>query len=234
MFANRLILITGHYGSGKTTLALNLALAHARAGRRVCLADMDIVNPYFRAAECARPLREAGVTLIAPPFAGTNLDSPALPAQLAAAFDSALFDTAVLDVGGDDTGAAALGAYSARVLAEPGYAHLYVVNSRRPLMEQPANAAALLRQIETAGRVPATAVVANPNLGGETNLSVVTGGLPHARETARLCGLPLACLCAPRALAGKTARAVPDVPVFPMDFWVFPPWAAETPRCALP
>lgn len=223
MFSNRLTIVTGHYGSGKTTFSINLALSAARAGRRTCLADMDIVNPYFRAADSERPLREAGVTLIKPLFAGTNLDSPALPAQLAAVFDDRSFESVVLDVGGDDAGAAALGVYSARILADRDYAHLYVLNARRPLIAAPEDAAALLRQIETVSRVPATALVNNTNLGPETDADVLAGSRAYADAVSRLCGLPVACTCVRADLAETAARAAG--PVFPMELWVKPPWA---------
>lgn len=217
--ANRITVVTGHYGSGKTSLSLNLALKAAAAGRRVCLVDLDIVNPYFRAADRTDILTQKGVRVIAPVYARTNLDIPALPAEIYSAFDEK--DAAViLDVGGDDAGAAALGRFAPLITAEP-YSHLYVVNARRPLTRSPEEAVAILREIEAAGHVPATAVVNNTNLGPETDAGVIESSASFARAVAEQAGLPLAFTCAERGLAAAVDRpdvfAVDILPSFPWD-----------------
>jgi len=113
----RVTILTGHYGSGKTSIAVNWAIWLRRTGRPVAIADLDIVNPYFRTVDHRRELEENGVRLVASRFAGSNLDLPALPAGLYAAVeDRDAF--AVLDVGGDDRGAVALGRYVPSILAE--------------------------------------------------------------------------------------------------------------------
>lgn len=104
------IAITGHYGSGKTNLAVNLAVDFAKSGEKVTIIDLDIVNPYFRTADLAGLFDEHGIKLIAPQFANTNLDIPSLSIDMAAVIDGC--DRLVIDVGGDDSGAAALGQYS--------------------------------------------------------------------------------------------------------------------------
>lgn len=217
----RITVVTGHYGSGKTSLSVNLALRAAAAGRRVCLVDLDIVNPYFRAADRTEMLQRKGVRVIAPVYARTNLDMPALPAEIYSVFDEKA-GTVVLDVGGDDAGAAALGRFAPQITAEP-YAHLYVVNARRPLTRTPEEAVAILREIEAAGHVPATAVVNNTNLGPETNAGVIESSAPFARAVAGQAGLPLAFTCAERGLAAVLGR--PDV--FPMDIFPSCPWETE-------
>ena len=78
----RVTLFAGHYGSGKTNLAVNFALKMQKSGRNVKIADLDIVNPYFRTKDSAKVLNDAGIELISPAFANTNLDLPALPAEV--------------------------------------------------------------------------------------------------------------------------------------------------------
>ena len=146
--------VTGHYGVGKTNFALNLALDAAAAGYRVTLADMDVVNPYFRSNEYRDLLEEAGVRLIAPVFghAGTSLDVPSVTGELAVAAAEAYRDetgrtVVIVDAGGDDVGATALARFAPALAAGP-YAMLYVVNAFRNLTQEPADAVAVLREIE--------------------------------------------------------------------------------------
>ena len=120
----RIIAVVGHYGSGKTNLAVNLAADLAASGRDVALADLDIVNPYFRSADFTAQMQAKGVEMIVPPYARSNLDIPALPARMDGAIDGG--KTLVLDIGGDDAGAAALGRYTPsgmrqRVVEHGGY-----------------------------------------------------------------------------------------------------------------
>ena len=48
---SKTILFAGHYGSGKTNMALALAVELKKAGREVTVIDLDIINPYFRLAD---------------------------------------------------------------------------------------------------------------------------------------------------------------------------------------
>lgn len=191
----RITVICGHYGCGKTNLALNLALEAAQAGGPVTLVDMDVVNPYFRSSEYGGLLEEHGVRLIAPVFAGTTLDTPTLPPELYSIFEEGA-GRVFVDAGGDDAGVTALGGLHA-LLDQAGYAMLYVINRYRVLSQTPEEAAALLGEIEAASRLKATALVNNSHLGVETGLGTLLGGLDFARETARLTGLPLLYSTAP-------------------------------------
>lgn len=188
-------ILCGHYGCGKTNLALNLALAAAQTPGPVTLCDLDIVNPYFRSSEYQGLLTERGVRVIAPVFAGTTLDTPTLPPELASVF-SPQSGRVFLDAGGDDAGVTALGGLAAR-LTETGYQMLYVVNRYRALSQTPEEAAALLREIEAASRLRATGIVNNSHLGTETTLSCLLEAQGFAQETARLTGLPLLYSTAP-------------------------------------
>ncbi len=205
--AARITVICGHYGCGKTNLALNLALEAAAAGETVTVVDLDIVNPYFRSSEYGGLLEKNGVRLIAPVFAGTTLDTPTLPPEIYSIFDGGA-GRVFLDAGGDDAGVTALGGLHSQ-LAEAGYDMLYVVNRYRVLSQTPEEAAALLAEIETASRLKATAVVNNSHLGVETKLSDLTAALPFARKAAELTGLPLLYSTAPD-FALRPGEALPE------------------------
>ncbi|MFQ7748814.1 MAG: ParA family protein, partial [Eubacteriales bacterium] len=166
----QLTVVCGHYGCGKTNLALNLALEAAQEGGQVTVVDMDIVNPYFRSSEYGELLESRGIRLIAPVFAGTTLDTPTLPPEIYSIFEGG--GQVFLDVGGDDAGITALGGLHEQMEAA-GYEMLYVINRYRVLSQKPEEAAALLREIESASRLKATGLVNNSHLGVETKLSTV-------------------------------------------------------------
>ncbi len=211
----RINIITGHYGSGKTNLSINFALTAAKEGRRVRLMDLDIVNPYFRAADCEDMLRAHGVEVIRPVYANTNLDLPSIPADAYSIFGDRE-STVIIDVGGDDAGAAALGRFSAQILQDD-FRHFSVVNARRSLTQTPQEAVEILREIERACRVPVTHLVNNTHLCGETTAQVVEASIPYAEEVAREAGLPLALTTAPAGLQ------VP-FPHYPVEIFVKAPW----------
>ena len=128
----RLTLFAGHYGSGKTNIAVNYALHLAREGNKVTVADLDIVNPYFRTKDSEEELSRAGIRLISPRFANSNVDLPALPAESYRLVQDRS-EYGVMDIGGDDRGAYALGRYRDAILEEDDYRMAFVVNFHRPL-----------------------------------------------------------------------------------------------------
>lgn len=199
---NRITVICGHYGCGKTNLTLNLALEAAESGQRVTVVDMDIVNPYFRSSEYGKLLGERGIRLIAPVFAGTTLDTPTLPPDVYSIFEPES-GRVFLDAGGDDAGVTALGGLHSQ-LEEAGYDMVYVINRYRALSQTPEEAASLLREIEAASRLKADGIVNNSHLGVETELETLLEALPFAQKTAELVKLPLLYSTAPDfALEGE-------------------------------
>lgn len=196
----RFTVITGHYGSGKTNLSINLALDLAAIYDEVLLVDLDVVNPYFRSSDYTAMLAEHGVRVISPTFAGTTLDTPSLSAAVSAAFDTT--GAVIFDVGGDDMGATALGRYSKEISAID-HELLYVVNHYRNLTGGPDEAAALLAEIESACHLKATGVVNNSHLKDETTAATVLDSLEFGRQTAALLGLPLRFTTVPERLAAE-------------------------------
>lgn len=196
----RVTLFAGHYGSGKTNIAVNYALLLAGEGKRVSIADLDIVNPYFRTKDSAAELEAAGVRLISPQFANTNVDLPALPAEAYSLVeDRSAY--AVMDIGGDDRGAYALGRYAPMILAENDYRMAFVANPCRPLTRTPREALEVMREIEAAGHLPFTAIVNNANLAHETTAETVLSAAPYMEELSRLSGLPIYLTCAEARVA---------------------------------
>lgn len=186
----RIVLLSGHYGSGKTNIAVNLAF-HLRARHaRVAIADIDIVNPYFRTEDSRRELEAAGIRLIASEFASSNVDLPALPQEVYSVTDDHGL-RAVIDVGGDDRGALALGRWRDAIQSENNYEMLLVVNRFRPLTRDVPSTLEVMAEIERAAGMRFTAVVNNSNLGEETTPEDVLNSMAYAREICRETGLPL-------------------------------------------
>lgn len=187
----KITIITGHYGSGKTNLAVNLALRLADAGEKVTIVDFDIVNPYFRTADFAELFQKHGVTLAASMYANTSLDIPAISFDMERmAYEPGYL---IVDVGGDDAGAIGLGRYAEGFSAYvPEQLDMwYVINRYRYLTERPEETLELMYEIEAVSRMRHTGIVNNSNLGRETTADTVQQALPYAEETAAQAKLPL-------------------------------------------
>ncbi len=190
MNTKRITLFVGHYGSGKTNLAVNYAIHLHRQGKRVVLADMDIVNPYFRSKDSEQELAAIGIKTLSSPYANTNLDAPAMPASFYGIFEHR--DAyAVLDVGGDDRGAVALGRYVDMIKEENDYQMIFVANAFRALTPTPEDALEVLREIETACKLPVSAIANNSHLGEFTDAETVLGSQSYVDRLCELSGLPL-------------------------------------------
>jgi len=210
----RITILAGHYGSGKTHVAINYARELRREGKAVALADLDIVNPYFRTKDSAAQLAAEGIELVVSDYANSNVDFPAMPKEiyaLVAERDAHV----VMDVGGDDRGALALGRYVDDIRAENDYEMLAVVNAARPLTRTSAEAIAVLREIESACHLPFTGIVNNTNLGPETTAGTILGSVPYAEAIADAMGIPVRFTCARRDLAAALEGQVANL--FPLD-----------------
>ena len=206
----RLTLFAGHYGSGKTNIAVNYALHLAKEGKQVCIADLDIVNPYFRTADSRQELEKAGVELISPQFANSNVDLPALPAQAYKLVQDKRF-YGIMDIGGDDRGAYALGRYVPYMKQEKNYRMAYVANCYRPLTRTAAEALEVMREIEEACGLAFTDIVNNSNLAAETDAPAVLDSLDFIRELSELSGLPVFMTTVRADLAEALREHIPNI-----------------------
>ena len=210
MEQKRLYLFAGHYGSGKTNIAVNYALHLAGEGKKVCIADLDIVNPYFRTKDSARELEAAGVSLISPQFANTNVDLPALPAE-AYRLVTDRSEYGIMDIGGDDRGAYALGRYVPAILEENNYRMVFVANAYRPLTRTPEDALEVMREIEAACGLKFTDIINNSNLASETTVKTVLESRSYVEKLSELSGLPVFATSAVESIAPALAETLPDV-----------------------
>ena len=190
MQSRRMTLFAGHYGSGKTNIAVNYALYLKSLGDDVVIADLDIVNPYFRTRDSLEELSRAGIKLISSEFASSNVDLPALPQDVYSLLDKRE-EKAIMDIGGDDRGAYALGRYVDAIKEENDYEMLFVFNKYRPLTPDALSAYEIMREIEAACNLKFTAIVNNSNLGECTTEDVVLNSLDCAQELSELSGLPV-------------------------------------------
>lgn len=181
----RINVVVGHFGSGKTEFALNYAIELKKTYERVYIVDLDIVNPYYRTADEKNMLSEKGISLIASPYACSNVDIPALPADVIRVFNDK--DAAVVfDVGGDDDGAIALGRYK-QFFDEEDYELFFMINTCRPLTKTKEDIIYMISAIEEVSRLKVTALVNNTNLAAETTIDILLKG-----QSAILCASTIA------------------------------------------
>lgn len=180
-------IICGHYGCGKTNLAINLAIEKSLENKRVMLVDMDIVNPYFRSGDYSELLNSYNIELVTPNLLGSTSDTPSISPAINSAFIEDGKDV-IIDLGGDDAGATAIGSFSERIL---NYEMIYVINKNRMELATAQSALSLLREIEKASGLFATAVVNNTHLGVETNYDIVKNSLEYAENFSKKANLPL-------------------------------------------
>ena len=217
---HRVSIITGHYGTGKTEFAVNLALQLAGLNHQVMVADLDIVNPYFRSRERRALLQEAGIRLISSSQAGSDADVPALPAELLTILENRDI-TGVLDIGGDPVGARVLARFNDKIVPED-YQLIYVLNANRPEVRTLEAAIAYLRGIEATTSLTCTGIVNNTHLCGETTAEEIRKGARLAETVSQETGIPVLCHVAEE-------RFIPELsdlsePVFPITIQMKKPW----------
>lgn len=206
----RILLLCGHYGSGKTNIAVNLAKAWKQKHPKVTIADLDIVNPYYRTKDSIDDLEAAGIRLICSEYANSNVDIPALPQDLYAITDDRSMRV-ILDIGGDDRGALVLGRIAPAIREENDYEMLMVINRFRPLTRDAESTIEVMREIEQAGGIRFTGLINNSNLGQETTASDVLESMAYAEETAKQSGLPLVMTAVEESLYSELKDRIPDL-----------------------
>lgn len=188
--SKRVVIFAGHYGSGKTNIAVNFAKELKKSGKSVALADLDIVNPYFRSKDSENELKEEGIDLICSEFAATNLDIPALPFTINRIINDKN-SYAVLDIGGDDAGSVVLGRLANAIKSEDNYEMIFVVNFFRPITRTAEDAIQIMREIEAVSSLKFTAIVNNSNLGALTTKEDIFSTENEVKKLCKITSLPL-------------------------------------------
>jgi hypothetical protein len=216
----RVVIITGNYGSGKTEVAVNWTLHLARSGvGSVSIADLDVVNPYFRCREASELLGSFGVRVIVPQGEHFHSELPIVLPEIKGLLQRD-DGVAVLDVGGDDVGARVLRSFSGFFRA---HEMLQVVNAFRPFTDTVAGCLRIQDEIQESSGLRMTGIIANAHLMDETNADTILRGAELAAEVAERRGLRLRFVTALRPLADEVARRS-GFPVLPLDRWMLPPW----------
>lgn len=204
----RINIFVGHFGSGKTEIALNYAMKQAQAGRKVTIVDCDIVNTYFRTLDAKEALEAQGISVIAPLFANSNLEMQMMPPDVLRVFEEK--DTVVVfDVGGDKDGAVALGAYK-KFFEREGYRMFFVINAKRPLTMTAEDALEYMIDIEKASRLTITDLINNTNLSSETEMSDILAGDTVVEEAAKRAKLPYTYVALQNDLCGGLPDRLKD------------------------
>ncbi len=210
MNLKRVLLLAGHYGSGKTNIAVNMAMELKRKGNETLIADIDIVNPYFRTKDSQKELEAAGIPLICSAYANSNVDIPALPQELYLITEKR-DSFAVVDIGGDDRGALALGRLSDAIKDEDNYEMFLVVNVYRPLTRNLEDMLEVVGEIEAASKLPFTAIINNSNLGEETTAEQVLASVPLVEEIASALQLPVKMTTVKATLADELSGKIENL-----------------------
>ena len=214
MNIKRVTLFAGHYGSGKTNIAVNWAKYLKSQNKSVTIVDLDIVNPYFRTKDSQKDFEELGIKLVCSEYANTNLDIPALPKEIYGAIaDKSSY--LIMDIGGDDVGAVAMGRYTPSILEENDYEMLYVANCYRPLTKTAEDTLEVMKEIEAASGIPFTGIVNNSNLGVETTPEDVVKSNVYAQELSNISKIPVIMTTVSSSLADDVKDLIPDV--FPLE-----------------
>ncbi|MDJ0975067.1 MAG: cobalamin biosynthesis protein CbiA [Planctomycetota bacterium] len=221
--SERLVILVGAYGSGKTEVAVNMALQLARSGRAVQLADLDLVNPYFRSREAQRVMERAGVRVVVPPGAQAFADLPIVLPEIRGLLTPPKDTVSVLDVGGDDVGARVLSSFRP-VLDEGAYALWQVVNGNRPFTSTVEGCLALRAGLELASRLRVTGLVGNTHLTDETSLETVLAGNQLVGAVSRASSLPVRAITAPATIAGEIDVHRLAGPLLRLERHMLPPW----------
>lgn len=214
--------IVGNYGSGKTEVSINLAVNRKRAGLSVRIADLDLVNPYFRTREARKALAEAGVEVVLPPEKYLHADLPLLSPSVAAMIRDP-GDLAILDVGGEDAGATVLGALADAFKGRKAHL-LQVINPSRPATSSPAGCRTVRKKIEKASKMQITGLIGNSNLIDETSMEEIERGYEFVQSYAAESGLPLKFITVPRQLLEEINTRQFACPVLPIARQLVPPW----------
>ena len=217
-----IVVIVGNYGSGKTEVSINLAVNRKRSGLDVRIADLDLVNPYFRTREARRPLSELGIDVVVPPKELLQADLPVLSPAVAGMIRQPSQLT-ILDAGGDGVGARVL-ASLADAFRNKRVEVLQIVNPFRPFTDTVAGCQKIRESIERAAKIAVTGIVGNANLIDITTVEDVCRGYDFVKDFSRQSGLPLAFITVPAELMPEIDCHRFSCPVLTIERQLVPPW----------
>jgi hypothetical protein len=228
LFQRRVTFLVGHFGSGKTEIALNGALGLASGGTRVTLADLDVVKPYFRSRAARNLLQEAGIELLVPEGENIFADLPIIVPQIRGVLGRQ-GTKVIFDVGGDDTGARVLGSL-ADVVPHHETDCLLVLNFRRPATGDPEEAATMIRRIEAVAQIPVNGLISNTHLMDETTREVILDGYQMAVETGRNLDIPVVAVAVPESSVDGIDQSQLGCELIPLQRLLKPPFSFSTPE----
>lgn len=218
---NHIAIFTGHFGSGKTEMAINYSIDSIQKGKSTVLVDLDIVNPFFRTAEMKKELENMNIEVITPNFASTTMDIPSLSPRIYSVFERK--DTQVVfDVGGDEDGATALGRFYPQ-FSKHTYKMFFVVNTYRPFTSNVEDIVSMAKSIERKSRLNITDLVHNTNLSYETKVEHILYGQEILNEASKALGVPISFIGVQRQLMGQLPKDLKHL-AFPIDIYMKPPW----------
>jgi hypothetical protein len=217
-----IVVIVGNYGSGKTEVAINLAIFQKKAGMDVRVGDLDLVNPYFRTREARQILADRGIDLVLPPKEYLHADLPILPPEIAGMIRQP-GELAILDAGGDDVGATVLAALADHLKGKTVQT-LQVINPFRPFTDTIEGCLKIRREIEAAAKLTVTGLVGNANLIDDTAPSDIQDGYEFAKRLSAESGLPLVFITAATDIIPRIAADRFACPVLPINRQLVPPW----------
>lgn len=218
---SRIRIFTGHFGSGKTEISINYAVNLRNQGKKVCIADLDIVNPYFCTRDEKEYLESLGIKVIATPKEMSNAELGTIPLDTLAVFNDKSYDV-VLDVGGDDQGAVALGQYN-RYFNMEEYDMYFVINTTRPFTKDVQGVMEYIRDVEAASRLKVKYLINNTNLSYETSIDHILEGQRVAEEVSKLTNIPIKYTVVRDDLVDSVKDKIQNE-VFPIKIFMLPPW----------
>ena len=219
---NGIVGIVGNFGSGKTEVAINLAVNRRLAGLEVHIADLDLVNPYFRTREARIQLGRLGIEVILPPEQYLQADLPVLSPVIAGMIKKNAGLT-LLDVGGDDAGARVLAAL-ADAFKDMRVHLLQVVNPMRPGTSTLEGCLKIRDEIEKAAHLTITGLIGNANLIDETGVAEIYDGYEFVQKLSDQSGLPLEFITVAREILPEIDLKQFSCPVLPIARQLVPPW----------